>query len=122
LGELARALTAAERLLAPGGRLVIVTFHSLEDRIVKRFLARRSGRLGAGSRHGPPSISAGPEPSFRLVNHRPVTPSDAELAANPRSRSAKLRTAIRTGAPAWPPESPAELGLPIVPWLENFLP
>jgi 16S rRNA (cytosine1402-N4)-methyltransferase len=112
LGELARGLAAAEKLLAPGGRLVVVTFHSLEDRIVKRFLARRSGRLGSGSRHGPPSVGGEPAPSFQLVNHRPVTPSDAELVANPRARSAKLRAATRTAAPAWEAESAAELGLP----------
>jgi 16S rRNA (cytosine1402-N4)-methyltransferase len=115
LGELARGLAAAEKLLAPGGRLVVVTFHSLEDRIVKRFLARRSGRLGAGSRHGPPSVGGEPAPSFQLVNHRPVTPSDAELVANPRARSAKLRAATRTAAPAWEAESAAELGLPAAP-------
>jgi 16S rRNA (cytosine1402-N4)-methyltransferase len=111
LSELARGLAAAEAVLAPGGRLVVVTFHSLEDRIVKRFLARRAGRLGSGSRHGPPvAESAGP--SFQIVNHRPVTPSDAELAANPRARSSKLRAAIRTDAPAWRAETAAELGLP----------
>ncbi|MEZ5816010.1 MAG: 16S rRNA (cytosine(1402)-N(4))-methyltransferase RsmH [Hyphomicrobiaceae bacterium] len=112
LGELARGLAGAEQILAPGGRLVVVTFHSLEDRIVKRFLARRSGRLGSGSRHGPPVAAALAAPSFQLVNHRPVTPSDAELAENPRARSAKLRAAIRTDAPAWAKETAAELGLP----------
>lgn len=113
LGELARGLAAAEQVLVPGGRLVVVTFHSLEDRIVKRFLQRRSGRLGSGSRHGPP-ISDDAAPSFQLVNHRPVTPTEEELAANPRARSAKLRAAIRTEAPAWHPETEAELGLPAV--------
>jgi 16S rRNA (cytosine1402-N4)-methyltransferase len=117
LGELARGLQAAEALLRPEGRLVVVTFHSLEDRMVKRFLARRAGRAGAGSRHGPPVIEAGPAPSFRLVNPKPVTPSEAELARNPRARSAKLRAALRTEAPAWPPETPAELGMPAVPEL-----
>ena len=111
LGELARGLAAAEQVLVPGGRLVIVTFHSLEDRIVKRFLQRRSGRLGTGSRHGPP-ISDTTPPSFQLVNHRPVTPSEKELAANPRARSAKLRAALRTEAPPWPEETAGELGLP----------
>jgi len=115
LGELARGLAAAERVLAPGGRLVVVTFHSLEDRIVKRFLARRSGRLGSGSRHGPPVVGGSTEPSFQLVNHRPVTPSNAELVANPRARSAKLRAATRTTAPAWEAEDAAELGLPAAP-------
>jgi 16S rRNA (cytosine1402-N4)-methyltransferase len=111
LGELARGLVAAEQVLAPGGRLVVVTFHSLEDRIVKRFLARRSGKLGAGSRHAPPTSGA-TAPSFQIVNHRPVTPDEAELAANPRARSAKLRAALRTDAPAWTQEAEADLGLP----------
>jgi len=112
LGELARGLAAAERVLAPGGRLVVVTFHSLEDRIVKRFLARRSGRLGGGSRHAPPTDDAA-APSFQIVNHRPATPGEIELAANPRARSAKLRAALRTDAPAWDPEAGADLGLPV---------
>ena len=115
LGELARGLAAAEAVLGPGGRLVVVTFHSLEDRIVKRFLARRAGRLGAGSRHGPPVAGALRDASFQLVNQRPVTASQSELDANPRARSAKLRAAVRTAEPAWPAESAAELGLPVVP-------
>ncbi|MGE3918980.1 MAG: 16S rRNA (cytosine(1402)-N(4))-methyltransferase RsmH [Hyphomicrobiaceae bacterium] len=115
LGELARGLSAAETLLAPGGRLAVVTFHSLEDRIVKRFLARRSGRTAAASRHAPPVAGAEPPPSFQLVNHRPATPGAAELAANPRSRSAKLRAAVRTEAAVWAVESPTELGLPELP-------
>jgi 16S rRNA (cytosine1402-N4)-methyltransferase len=117
LGELVRGLRAAEALLAPEGRLVVVTFHSLEDRMVKRFLARRAGRAGGGSRHGPPVTGAEPAPSFRLVNPKPVTPSEPELQRNPRARSAKLRAAVRTDAPAWPPETPAEIGMPAVPEL-----
>ncbi len=100
LGELVRALHGAEQALAPGGKLVVVTFHSLEDRIVKAFLARRSGRSGgAGSRHLP---SAAPTiaPTFELIGKAPVAPGAAELAANPRARSAKLRAAARTDAPA----------------------
>jgi 16S rRNA (cytosine1402-N4)-methyltransferase len=112
LGELVRGLVAAERVLAAGGRLVVVTFHSLEDRIVKRFLARRSGRSGSGSRHAPPSGGV-PPPSFQIVNHRPATPDEVELAANPRARSAKLRAALRTDAPVWDPEAEADLGLPV---------
>lgn len=113
LGELAAALEAAERLLPPGGRLVVVTFHSLEDRIVKRFLARRSRPRSPGSRHGPPSQSIQVfEPSFRIVNRNPLTASVDELAANPRARSAKLRAAERTTAPAFTPDDPAELGIP----------
>ncbi len=97
LGELARALAAAERALKPGGRLVVVTFHSLEDRIVKSFLATRS-KVAAGSRHMP--AVGGAAPSFRLVAKGAVEPSEAETAANPRARSAKLRAAERTDAPA----------------------
>lgn len=101
LGELERGLAAAERLLKPGGRLVVVTFHSLEDGLVKRFLQGRTGRTPRGSRHAPVATGAETPPSFRFVNHRPVSPSEAELARNPRSRSARLRQAVRTDAPAW---------------------
>ena len=90
MDELARALHGAEQILAPGGRLVVVTFHSLEDRIVKQFLAQRAGRGGGFSRHVPVT-GPGPQPSFRLATKGPVTPGDAENAANPRARSAKLR-------------------------------
>lgn len=100
LGELERGLEAAERILAPGGRLAIVSFQSLEDRIVKQFLKQRSGGEGAGSRHLPPQAASGPAPTFSGVA-KPVRPGDAELARNPRSRSATLRTAVRTSAPAW---------------------
>jgi 16S rRNA (cytosine1402-N4)-methyltransferase len=98
LGELARALHAAERALTPGGRLAIVTFHSLEDRIVKTFLARRSGRSDGGSRFAPMQVRD--EPTFTLIGKQPQAPSSAETAANPRARSAKLRVAERTTAPA----------------------
>ena len=103
LGELVRALHAAERILKPRGRLVVVTFHSLEDRIVKQFFAARTGRLGVGSRHLPAAEAA--EPSFRLVTKGPVGPSDGEVARNPRARSAKLRAGERTDAPAQEPSS-----------------
>jgi 16S rRNA (cytosine1402-N4)-methyltransferase len=112
LGELARALFAAERLLAPGGRLAVVTFHSLEDRIVKRFLQSRSGREVAGSRHLPP-VAAPPPVGFQIVNHRPITPGPDEVARNPRARSAKLRVAIRSAAPPLAPDF-EDLGLPPV--------
>jgi len=102
LGELARALGAAERCLKPGGRLVVVTFHSLEDRIVKRFLQERAGKESQGSRHLPPQSIKLNAPSFEIVNPRPLTPSKEELAVNPRARSARLRAAVRTQAPAWP--------------------
>ena len=93
------SVAAAERVLRPGGRLAVVTFHSLEDRIVKRFLKGRSGATPAGSRHRPMAAN-GPTPSFTKIA-KPVSASDAELASNPRARSARLRTAVRTDAPAW---------------------
>ena len=99
LGELEDGLAAAERILKPGGRLAVVTFHSLEDRIVKVFFRRRSGATPAGSRHLP-QASAGPLPSFEAVV-KPVKPSDAEIARNPRARSATLRSGRRTSHPAW---------------------
>ena len=101
LGELEAGLAAAERALSPGGRLAVVSFHSLEDRIVKAFLTMRAGRTPAGSRHAPP-VPDGPQPSFTLPSKGVVAPRDAETAANPRARSAKLRAAVRTAAPAWP--------------------
>ncbi len=102
LGELARGLAAAERCLAPGGRLVVITFHSLEDRIAKRFLAARSGRTPRGSRHLPEISRSAPLESFQIVNLRPLTPSKGEIEANPRARSARLRAALRSGNPPWP--------------------
>jgi 16S rRNA (cytosine1402-N4)-methyltransferase len=103
LAELALALSAAERLLKPGGRLAVVTFHSLEDGIVKSFLRQRTGRGAKGSRHLPQSPGSELLPSFRFVNHQPVSPSQEEIDANPRARSARLRFAVRTNATAWPP-------------------
>jgi 16S rRNA (cytosine1402-N4)-methyltransferase len=100
LAELEGGLEAAEQALAPGGRLAVVTFHSLEDRIVKRFLKARSGALPAGSRHLPARAQAGPAPTFEAVA-KAVRPGAAELARNPRARSATLRAARRTQAPAW---------------------
>jgi 16S rRNA (cytosine1402-N4)-methyltransferase len=97
LDELHLALAAAERVLKPGGRLVVVSFHSLEDRIVKNFLTERA-KAGGGSRHLPEVTQA--VPSFGLLTKRPLTPGPAEIAANPRARSAKLRAAERTAAPA----------------------
>ena len=99
LGELARALHAAERILKPGGRLVVVTFHSLEDRIVKQFLAVRSGRVARGSRYLPDNSNQFYTPSFQIVNRRPLTSEKGELDVNPRARSARLRAAVRTEAP-----------------------
>jgi 16S rRNA (cytosine1402-N4)-methyltransferase len=111
LGELQRGLLAAERILKPGGRLVVVSFHSLEDRIVKTFLAAR-----AGSRHLP---QATPRPaSFTILTKRPVGPDEAETAANPRARSAKLRAAQRLAAPANASDLPA---LPRLPSLADVI-
>ena len=100
LGELEAGLVAAEAVLKDGGRLAVVTFHSLEDRIVKSFLAERAGRTPAGSRHAPP-VEAKAAPSFELLFNGARAPSDEEVRANPRARSAKLRAAIRTAAPVW---------------------
>ena len=99
LGQLTSALDAAERVLKPGGRLVVVTFHSLEDRIVKQFMLERSRREPRGSRHMPDLAISDPA-TFAPVGKGPVAPQPAEVAANPRARSAKLRVAERTDAPA----------------------
>jgi 16S rRNA (cytosine1402-N4)-methyltransferase len=100
LQELEGGLEAAEQVLKPGGRLAVVTFHSLEDRMVKRFLKERSGDVPSGSRHLPQLLDAAPEPSFEAVA-RPVRAGEAEIKANPRARSATLRVARRTSASAW---------------------
>ena len=100
LGELERALEGAERVLAPGGRLVVVTFHSLEDRIVKRFMQERTGREAAPSRHAP--ALARSTATFAQVTRKPVVAGEDELRDNPRARSAKLKTVARTDAPAGP--------------------
>src|SRR5260221_4136562 len=113
LDELHLALSAAERVLKPGGRLVVVSFHSLEDRIVKNFFAER-GKAGGGSRHLPEITQAAP--SFVILTKRPVKPDDAEISANPRARSAKLRAAERTQAPAH-----AASSLPAWPTLDGVM-
>ena len=100
LGELERGLEAAEATLAPGGRLAVVTFHSLEDRIVKAFLTERTGNAPAGSRHAPMAVDPR-RPSFTLQFKGAREAGDEERSANPRARSAKLRAAVRTDAPAW---------------------
>jgi 16S rRNA (cytosine1402-N4)-methyltransferase len=102
LEELSAALLACERVLKAGGRLIVVTFHSLEDAIVKRFLKQRAAPPPRGSRHLPSAPSAAPPPSFQILNQRPITPSPEEIEANWRARSAKLRGAVRTDAPPWP--------------------
>jgi 16S rRNA (cytosine1402-N4)-methyltransferase len=109
LGELATGLSAAERVLKPGGRLVVVSFHSLEDRIVKNFFAER-GRAPARSRHLPEVAAAAP--TFRTLTKRPVVAEEAEIAANPRARSAKLRAGERTDAAARADAPVALAGLP----------
>jgi 16S rRNA (cytosine1402-N4)-methyltransferase len=100
LDELDAGLRAAERLLRPGGRLAVVSFHSLEDRVVKRFLRERSGGDPRGSRYLPEARDRGPAPTFHTPA-KAVRASDAELAVNPRARSATLRAGVRTDAPAW---------------------
>jgi len=100
LGELEHGLQAAERLLRPQGRLALVSFHSLEDRIVKRFLAERSGRVGRSSRHIPAQV-AEHAPTFRSIGKNPVRPGDEEMRRNPRARSARLRVAERTESQHW---------------------
>jgi 16S rRNA (cytosine1402-N4)-methyltransferase len=113
LDELHLALSAAERVLKPGGRLVVVSFHSLEDRIVKNFLVERA-KAGGGSRHLPEVAHAAP--SFVVLTKRPVTPDADEISANPRARSAKLRAAERTQAPAH-----AAAALPAWPILDDVM-
>jgi 16S rRNA (cytosine1402-N4)-methyltransferase len=92
LGELERGLAAAEQVLAAGGRLAVVSFHSLEDRAVKAFVRARAGRTPGPSRHAPPR-SEHRAPSLNDLTRKPVVPSTAEVAANPRARSARLRVA-----------------------------
>jgi 16S rRNA (cytosine1402-N4)-methyltransferase len=101
LSEVARGLCAAEALLKDGGRLVVVSFHSLEDRLVKNFLTERADARGRGSRYAP-DLPPARFPSFVLEKRRSTAPGDAETDANPRARSASLRFAIRTNAEAWP--------------------
>jgi 16S rRNA (cytosine1402-N4)-methyltransferase len=116
LGELVAGLGAAERMLKAGGRLVVISFHSLEDRIVKTFFAER-GTQGGGSRHAPEVVRAAP--SFRVLTRRPVIADEAETAANPRARSAKLRAGERTDAP--PLDSDLAHLLPRLPALADIM-
>lgn len=116
LGELARGLSGAEGLLAEGGRLAVVTFHSLEDRIVKRFLTERTGRAGRPNRYMPAVEEEAP--SFEEIAHKARKASDAEVETNARARSAKLRAAIRTAAPRRPLDLGA-LGFRAVPSLDG---
>ena len=116
LSELALALQAAERVLAPNGYLVAVSFHSLEDRIVKTFLSERGGQ-GGSSRHLPEVKKAAA--TFRILTRKPVVPDEAEIAANPRARSAKLRAGERTDAPTL--ERSIEALLPRLPSLAEVM-
>lgn len=110
-GELAQGLMAAERALKPGGILAVVSFHSVEDRMVKRFMQLRSGATGGGSRYAPEAEKI--TPAFELMGRKPKGPDAQELDENPRSRSALLRVARRTDAPAEPIEGKA-LGMPMM--------
>jgi 16S rRNA (cytosine1402-N4)-methyltransferase len=112
LNELAAGLAASERILGEGGRLVVVAFHSLEDRIVKRFLADRSATRASGSRHAPERLPA--PATFELLTRGAVAAGPEEIRINPRARSAKLRAARRTEAAARPLD-PDAIGLPILP-------
>lgn len=111
-GALVAGLEAAERALSPGGKLAVVSFHSMEDRVVKRFLAARAGQGGGGSRHAPEMEALAPR--FRLIEKRGLSADAAELADNPRARSARLRMAERLDTPAGPVERDM-LGLPALP-------
>lgn len=111
-GQLVVGLSAAERALKVGGQLAVVTFHSLEDRIVKRFMQQRSNSAGGGSRYQP--VAKADDPAFKLPFRRAIGADDSELENNPRARSALLRVAIRTDAPAGHID-PAGLGLPVLP-------
>ena len=110
-GELAMGLMAAERALKPGGQLAVVTFHSVEDRMAKRFLEARSGNNANANRYAPETTQV--TPAFRIDKRKAIGPDEQELAENPRSRSAKLRVAIRTDAPAQSLD-PADLGMPMM--------
>ncbi|MEM7073455.1 MAG: 16S rRNA (cytosine(1402)-N(4))-methyltransferase RsmH [Pseudomonadota bacterium] len=110
-GALLSGLEAAERALAPGGHLAVVTFHSIEDRMVKRFMQIRSGATGRGSRHAPEKAVAAP--GFTQARRKPILPDATELRANPRARSAKLRVARRTDAPPVPVDRKA-IGMPVL--------
>jgi 16S rRNA (cytosine1402-N4)-methyltransferase len=110
-GALIEGLEAAERALKPGGQLAVVTFHSIEDRMVKRFLQIRAGATGGGSRHAPKIEQ--PDPQFILKSRKAIGPDAQELEENPRARSAKLRVATRTEAPAGPIDRSA-IGMPML--------
>ncbi len=122
LGELQKALLAAENILKPGGRLVVVSFHSLEDRMVKLFLRARCGDVSSGSRHLPPQEIDTTKPSFYLPRRSGVSAGKEEQKNNPRSRSARLRCGVRTDADVWPVKDGVVVGFafPDVPTLAEL--
>lgn len=109
-GELAQGLMAAERALKPGGQLAVVTFHSVEDRMVKRFLQARGGGMSNANRYAPEAEEI--VAAFKVIKRKAIIADDEELSQNPRSRSAKLRVSMRTDAPAVGVD-PADLGMPM---------
>ena len=111
-GELYRGLMAAERALKPGGQLAVVTFHSVEDRMVKRFLQMRSGSMARANRYAPDVVQAPAQ--FDLQSKKAIAPSEDELVHNPRARSAKLRIARRTDVPAGENVVEKDLGMPVL--------
>ncbi|NNE58640.1 MAG: 16S rRNA (cytosine(1402)-N(4))-methyltransferase RsmH [Hellea sp.] len=117
LGELYRGLIAAENILRPGGRLIVVSFHSLEDRLVKKFLRRRSEKPSGGSRYQPEIVTNDFAPSFDLEERSAIFPSDTEISGNARSRSARMRWAVRTEAAMF--DDNEDL-LPKVPFLSDY--
>ena len=119
LGELVRGLSAAERVLKPGGRLVVVSFHSLEARIVKKFFRSRSGEVAGGSRYQPVVENDTRPASFRLKKRGSIKPKRDEEKSNPRSRSAHLRYGVRTDAHAWPFTCESMPGVPSLEELER---
>lgn len=121
LGELFKALHAAENALAPDGRLIVVTFHSLEDRIVKSFFRERAGEIEGGSRYAPAVERAGPPASFSLPKRSVTKPSKTEIQDNARSRSAKMRVAVRTEADPWEASEGRFLRVPQLSDLEALL-
>ncbi|CAM3629646.1 16S rRNA (cytosine(1402)-N(4))-methyltransferase RsmH [Litorimonas haliclonae] len=121
LGELFRALHAAEQALAPEGRLIVVTFHSLEDRIVKTFFRERAGEIEGGSRYAPAVEHTGPPPSFSLPKRSVTKPSKTEIKENARSRSAKMRVAVRSDAAPWGESEARALRVPQFSDLEALL-
>ncbi len=121
LGELSRALLAAERVLVPTGRLVVVAFHSLEDRIVKQFFRERAEQPSQGSRHIPQDSAAEFAPSFSLLSRKAIKPGEAEVSKNPRARSARLRAGVREDAAPFSTQPVGFAGIPDLDTLEAMI-